>query len=336
MIRRGTKKWASHLLRKAMLPALALLTCTSAQAQDRVAAFYSGRTISITIAYPPGGSYDIYSRLAAAHMSKYIPGRPNFIVQNKPGGIGVLRSFSEASPKDGSMIGTVGGGCVEAEVWTAAREVIETDKPRHLNFSLGEDAAYDNGLICGGQLNIFVEPVTPQPRAFIFGGGHVSKSLSKVANLAGFATVIIDDREAFANKERFPEADEVYAEEYESVFPKLTITSTSYLIIVTRGHRDDMRVLRWAVETPAKYVAMIGSKRKTISVVKELEKEGFPRHLFEKIFAPMGLEIGAETPEEIAISVVGEMIAMRRAPDVDWRSLSKSVFAHDNLRALLK
>ena len=238
--------------------------------------------------------------------------------------------------EDGSMMGTVGGGCVEAEVWNAAREVLETDKPRHMTFSLGEDAAYDNGLICGGQLNIFVEAVTPQPRAFIFGGGHVSKSISKVANLAGFATVIVDDREAFANKERFPEADETYAEEYELVFPKLPVTSSSYLIIVTRGHRDDMRVLRWAVGTPARYIAMIGSKRKTIAVVKELEKEGFPRQAFEKIFAPMGLEIGAETPEEIAISVVAEMIAMRRTPNVEWRALSKSVFAHQNLRALLK
>jgi xanthine dehydrogenase accessory factor len=238
--------------------------------------------------------------------------------------------------EDGSMLGTIGGGCVEAEVWNAAREVMQQERPRQMNFSLGQDAAYDNGLICGGQLNIFVESVTPQPRAFIFGGGHVSKSLSKVANLAGFATVIVDDREAFANKERFPEADEVYAEEYESVFPKLPITSTSYLIIVTRGHRDDMRVLRWAVETPAKYIAMIGSKRKTISVVKELEKEGLPRQLFEKIFAPMGLDIGAETPEEIAISVVAEMIAIRRTPSADWQSLSKSVFAHDQLRALLK
>jgi len=164
----------------------------------------------------------------------------------------------------------------------------------------------------------------------------VSKSLSKVANLAGFATVIIDDREAFANKERFPEADEVYAEEYESVFPKLAITSTSYLIIVTRGHRDDMRVLRWAVNTPAKYIAMIGSKRKTISVVHELEKEGVPREAFDKVFAPMGLEIGAEMPEEIAISVVAEMIAVRRAPDTDWRQLSKSIFAHNRLKALLK
>jgi xanthine dehydrogenase accessory factor len=238
--------------------------------------------------------------------------------------------------EDGSIMGTVGGGCVEGEVWAAAREVIDTEKPKHLTFSLGQDAAYDNGLICGGQLTIFVEPVIPQPRAYIFGGGHVSKSISKVAALAGFATVIIDDREAFANKERFPEADETYAEEYESVFAKLDITSSSYLIIVTRGHRDDMRVLRWAVGTQARYISMIGSKRKTISVIHELEKEGFDRASFERIFAPMGLDIGAESPEEIAVSVVAEMIAVRRAPDTEWRSLSKSIFAHENLRALLK
>jgi xanthine dehydrogenase accessory factor len=238
--------------------------------------------------------------------------------------------------EDGSLVGTIGGGCVEAEVWTAAREVIDTEKPKHLTFSLGQDAAYDNGLICGGQLDIFIEPVTPEPRAFIFGGGHVSKSISKVANMAGFATVVIDDREAFANKERFPEADETYAEEYEAVFPKLAVTSSSYVVIVTRGHRDDMRVLRWAIGTPARYIAMIGSKRKTISVVKELEKEGFPRQAFDRLFAPMGLEIGAETPEEIAISVVAEMIAVRRAPAANWQQLSKSVFAHDELKALLK
>src|SRR5580658_5631658 len=238
--------------------------------------------------------------------------------------------------EDGSFLGTVGGGCVEAEVWTAAREVIETGKPRHLTFSLGQDAAYDNGLICGGQLNIFVEPVVPQPRAYIFGGGHVSKSISKIANLAGFSTVIIDDREAFANPDRFPEADATYADEYESVFPKLSVTSSSYLIIVTRGHRDDMRVLRWAVSTPARYISMIGSKRKTISVIHELEKEGFARELFEKIFAPMGLEIGAESPEEIAISVVAEMIAARRLPEGEWRQSSKSIFAHEKLKALLK
>jgi xanthine dehydrogenase accessory factor len=238
--------------------------------------------------------------------------------------------------EDGSMLGTIGGGCVEAEVWNAAREVIETEKPRHLSFSLGQDAAYDNGLICGGQLNIFVEPVTPQPIAYIFGGGHVSKNISKVASMAGFSTVVIDDREAFANPARFPEADATYAEPYEDVFRKLPVTSSSYLIIVTRGHRDDMRVLRWAVTTDARYIAMIGSKRKTISVVHELEKEGFARGMFSRVFAPMGLEIGAETPEEIAISVVAEMIALRRAPDADWRALSKSIFASEKLQALLK
>jgi xanthine dehydrogenase accessory factor len=238
--------------------------------------------------------------------------------------------------EDGSIVGTVGGGCVEAEVWNAAREVMETEKPKHLTFSLGQDAAYDNGLICGGQLNVFVEPVLPQPFAYIFGAGHVSKSISKVATIAGFATVVIDDREMYANRERFPEADQVHAGEYEELFGKLEINDSSYIVIVTRGHRDDMRVLRWAVGTRAKYIAMIGSKRKTISVVKELEKEGVAREAFDKIFAPMGLEIGAITPEEIAVSVVAEMIAVRRSPESNWRGASKSIFVNESLRTLLK
>lgn len=238
--------------------------------------------------------------------------------------------------EDGSMTGTVGGGCVEAEVWNAAREVIETEQPKHLTFSLGQDAAYDNGLICGGQLNVFVEPIIPQPRAYIFGAGHVSKSLSKVATLAGFGTVVIDDRETFANRERFPEAEEVHAGEYEAVFPNLEINSSSYLIIVTRGHRDDMRVLKWAINTPARYVAMIGSKRKTLSVMKELMKDGIPREAFDRLHAPMGLDIGAISPEEIAISVVAEMIAVRRAAPSDWRSVSKSIYQNPALRTILK
>jgi xanthine dehydrogenase accessory factor len=238
--------------------------------------------------------------------------------------------------EDGSMVGTIGGGCVEAEVWNVARDVMQSERPRHMNFSLGQDAAYDNGLICGGQLSVFVEPVVPQPRLYVFGAGHISKSISKIATLAGFATVIVDNREAFASRDRFPEADEIFAEEYEDVFHKLPIRDTSYLVIVTRGHRDDMRVMRWAVGTNAKYIAMIGSKRKVIGVVKELEKEGISREAFERTFAPMGLDIGAITPEEIAVSIVAEMIAMRRAPESDWRSLSKSVFTSESLRALLK
>jgi xanthine dehydrogenase accessory factor len=233
------------------------------------------------------------------------------------------------------MIGTIGGGCVEAEVWNAAREVIETEKPKHLSFNLGQDAAYDNGLICGGQLDVFVEPVLPLPRAYIFGAGHISKSLSKVASLAGFSTAVIDNRESFANRDRFPEAAEIHAEEYEEVFPKLAINETSYVIIVTRGHRDDMRVLKLAIGTPARYIAMIGSKRKVLNVVRELEKEGIPRTAMERIFAPMGLAIGAISPEEIAISVAAEMIAVRRNASTNWRSLSLSVFAGESQGAVL-
>jgi xanthine dehydrogenase accessory factor len=257
------------------------------------------------------------------------------IVQVK-GSIPSYESAKLLVREDGSMMGTIGGGCVEAEVWTAAREVLETEKPKHLNFNLGQNAAYDNGLICGGQLNIFVEPVIPQPRAFLFGGGHISKSLANVAGLAGFSVTVIDDRESFANHDRFPDVDEVLAGEYEDLFPRLEVNENSYLVIVTRGHRDDMRVLRWAVHTPARYVAMIGSKRKVISVIRELEKEGIPAEKFERVFSPMGFEIGAVTPEEIAISVAAEMIAVRRSPDSPWRSLSKSIHAGDRSQAILK
>ena len=252
---------------------------------------------------------------------------------------GSIPSFESAKMlirEDGSIAGTIGGGCVEAEVWNAAREVMETERPRSLKFTLGQDAAYDNGLICGGQLSVFVEPVIPHPQAILFGAGHISKAISRIASIAGFGTIIVDDREQFANRERFPEAEAIHAAPYEEVFPQLTVGPSSYLIIVTRGHRDDMRVLRWAVTTGARYVAMIGSRRKTISVVKELEKEGLPRAAFEKIFAPMGLEIGAITPEEIAVAVVAEMVAVRRAPEGGWKSVAKSIFAHEEQKALLK
>src|SRR5437899_7081781 len=176
---------------------------------------------------------------------------------------GSIPSFESAKllvREDGSMIGTIGGGCVEAEVWNAAREVMESEKPKHMSFNLGQDAAYDNGLICGGQLDVFVEPVIPSPSAIIFGAGHISKSLCKVASLAGFATTIVDNRETFANRERFPDADEIFAEEYEEVFPKLIVHDSTYLIIFTRGHRVDMRVIplisATLVSDSTKYLSM--------------------------------------------------------------------------------
>ena len=120
------------------------------------------------------------------------------------------------------------------------------------------------------------------------------------------------------------------------MFPRLAVNATTYLIIVTRGHKDDMRVLKWAIQTQARYVAMIGSKRKVLGVVKELETEGIPREAFDRLHAPMGLEIGAVTPEEIAIAVAAEMIAMRRNAGSAWRDLSKSIFVNASPRTILK
>lgn len=250
---------------------------------------------------------------------------------------GSIPSFQTAKMlirEDGSMVGTIGGGCTEAEVWNAAREVMETERPRMLNFNLGQDVAYENGLICGGRLNVYVEPILPIPTLFIFGGGHISKSLSKIASQAGFRTVIVDDRENYANRERFPEAAEVYADEYEKVFPRLEVNESSYFIIVTRGHKDDLRVLRWAARQEVRYIGMIGSKRKTIEVVKHLQKEGIPLERLARLHAPMGFDIGAVTPEEIAVAVVAEMIYRRRNPNASWSGVSKSLFREGIPRAL--
>jgi len=212
---------------------------------------------------------------------------------------------------DGSIAGTIGGGCVEAEVWAAAKEVMQKEAPRKMVFNLNNEASYDNGLICGGTLEVFVEPILPQPILYLFGGGHVSTAVAKAASSAGFAVGIVDDREAFANAQRFPMAQEIHSS-YEDAFQKIEPNASTYLVIVTRGHKDDMNVLAWAVRTEARYIGMIGSKRKVISVYKALEKEGYRADEFERVYAPMGLEIGALSPEEIAISIVAELIAVRR------------------------
>jgi len=239
---------------------------------------------------------------------------------------GSIPSFETAKMlvrDDGSIAGTIGGGCVEAEVWQAAREVMESEKPRSLTFNLNQDPKYDTGLVCGGTLDIFIEPVLPPALLYIFGAGHVSVNLYRVAKGAGFDVTVVDDREAYASRERFPEAKEVIAEEFEQSMARLAPNESSYIVIVTRGHRDDMRVLRWAVQSRAKYIGMIGSKRKTITIFRELTKEGIPTQLFDRVHAPVGLDIGAITPEEIAVAITAELIAVRRhaeraLPHMSW------------------
>ena len=243
-------------------------------------------------------------------------------IVNVRGSIPSFRTAKMLVRDDGSIVGTIGGGCVEAEVWQAARDVMESERPRTLKFDLNNDAKLDTGLVCGGTLEIFIEPVLPPAELYIFGAGHVATSLYTVARVVGFDITIVDDRDAYANRERFPEAQRVIAEDFEKAMAQLEPSETSYIVIATRGHRDDMRVLRWAVQTPARYVGMIGSKRKTIGIFEELKKEGVPAHLFERVHAPIGLDIGAITPEEIAISITAELIASRRNVERDLPHMS--------------
>jgi xanthine dehydrogenase accessory factor len=170
-------------------------------------------------------------------------------------------------------------------------------------------------------LEVFVETLLPQPMIYLFGGGHVSTAVAKSASAAGFGIGVVDDRESFANKERFPMAQEIYTS-YEDSFAKIRPNASTYLVIVTRGHKEDMRVLAWAVRTEARYIGMIGSKRKVLSVYKALENDGYKAEEFERVYAPMGLEIGALSPEEIAVSVAAELVAVRRhAPAATHKKL---------------
>jgi xanthine dehydrogenase accessory factor len=239
---------------------------------------------------------------------------------------GSIPSFKTAKMlvrDDGSIVGTIGGGCVEADVWQAAREVMESEKPRTLKFDLNQDPRYDTGLVCGGTLEVFVEPVLPPALLYLFGAGHVATNLCRTAAPAGFDVIVTDDRSSYASTERFPAAREVHALDFDEAVQRLDPNESSYIVIVTRGHRDDMRILRWAVQTRARYIGMIGSKRKVIEVSKALQAEGLPARLFERVYSPIGLDIGAVTPEEIAVAITAELIAIRRQataalPHMSW------------------
>lgn len=214
--------------------------------------------------------------------------------------------------EDGKIWGTVGGGCMEAEVWQEAMKAIREEKPRTVHFDMTGKEAEESGMICGGVMDLYIEPIVPTPRVFIFGGGHISQFVSRISAMVGFQVAVVDDRPQFANKDRFPEAQEVIAEEFPLALPKLKMNKSIYVVIVTRGHAYDQDVLEWAVGTDARYIGMIGSRKKIQTVYKNLEEKGIPREKFQRVHAPIGLNIGGVTPEEIAVSIVAEMIEERR------------------------
>lgn len=217
---------------------------------------------------------------------------------------------------DGTFLGTVGGGCLEAEVYETALQVLADEQPRSLQFRLTEQDSPDSGLMCGGEVTIFVEPIST-PALWIFGGGHVSKALCQVAAMAGFRTTIVDDRATFATAARFPEAHATLAAPYPDAVAGMPIRQNSYGVVVTRGHKEDAVVLaalgaRFAAGERLRFLGMIGSAAKQALLWKHLRARGVGDDFLATVRTPMGAYLGGKTHEEIAVSVVAELIAVRR------------------------
>jgi len=216
---------------------------------------------------------------------------------------------------DGSIMGTIGGGNLETLVIKKAVETIRKHKLERLHFNLEEGG--EPGMTCGGDVEVFIEPIVPVPTLYIFGGGHIALPLARMAKLVDFQIAVIDDRPEFANPQRFPEAELTIAEDFSKAFQKLSINKASYIVIVTHGHKSDEVVLERALATNAKYIGMIGSKIKNKTIFSHLLAKGISQELLDKVHAPIGLNIFAESPEEIAVSILAEIIKIRRSQPTD-------------------
>lgn len=212
---------------------------------------------------------------------------------------------------DGRTVGTIGGGCYENDAFWKARDVIKGRKPLNVRYELTDDIAEESGLICGGQMDVFIEPVEPSPDVYIFGAGHVGHSLGRMAFDTGFRVHVIDDREKFASTERFGDGVDVIVEDIPTWLQTHTLPATAYAVIVTRGHKHDLDALRSLVQTPLRYVGLIGSRAKVKRIFDALREEGIPVDTLKGVHAPIGLDIGAITPQEIAVSILAELIAVK-------------------------
>jgi len=213
---------------------------------------------------------------------------------------------------DGSSFGSVGGGCVEAEVWSKAGEVIRSGRATLLSFTMTAEDAENDGLICGGTVEIFIEPILSDPQLIIMGAGHLGQSIARLAGPLGFQVVVLDDRDSFASRERFPDADKLIIGSFDNGLDQLKIARNSYIMVVTRGHRHDQLATESSLQTDASYIGLVGSRRKIKIVVEKLLEKGLSPDSLRRLYAPIGLDIGSETPEEIAVSVMAELIALRK------------------------
>lgn len=212
---------------------------------------------------------------------------------------------------DGTFIGSIGGGGVEHQIRNKAIEVMKSGEPQIVHFDLSGKESMAQ-MICGGQMDIFLEPILPPETLYLCGAGHISQTTALIGKMLGFRVVVIDPRPEFNNIDRFPDADSLIVEDYAIAIPKLDIDENSYIIIYTPGHILDEQCLYFATGTKAKYIGMIGSKKKVKEIKERLLQKGVSQQQLDRVYAPIGLEIGAETPEEIAISILAEIIKVKR------------------------
>jgi xanthine dehydrogenase accessory factor len=212
---------------------------------------------------------------------------------------------------DGRTVGTIGGGCYENDAFGKARRSLDTRKPLVVKYELADDFAEESGLICGGQMEVYIEPLESSPHLYLVGAGHVSYHLGRLAATVGFRVHVIDDREKFSNAERFPDAIEVAVDNIPEWLDKTEIPAQAYAVILTRGHRYDLDALRALATRDLRYLGLIGSKAKVARLHDALRDEGMRVEHPERLHAPVGLDIGAISPEEIAVSILAELIAVK-------------------------
>lgn len=213
---------------------------------------------------------------------------------------------------DGTIAGSVGGGEMERRVIETAQEAIRQGAPRYLDFNLSKPERGDP-MVCGGEMEIFVEPLLTTPTLLLVGAGHVGAACAELGKFLGFRVVVIDDRPEFLAREKLPHADELRAGDVVQEIGKVEITPQTFVVLVTRAHTLDADLLRALISKPAAYIGMLGSKRRALTVFALLKQEGVSDETLQRVHAPIGIEINAETPQEIATSILAEIIRVQRS-----------------------
>ncbi|MBI1856454.1 MAG: XdhC family protein [Chloroflexi bacterium] len=211
---------------------------------------------------------------------------------------------------DGKFIGTVGGGDLEHRVLDEAWMAIADGKPRLLSYTMSDPSRGDPG-VCGGQVEVFVEPILPAPMIVVIGAGHVGKAVVHLAKWLGFRVAVSDDRPEFCTPESIPDADAYYPAPMEKLTEQLKVTRQTYLVVTSRGSGVDAAGLPSLLESSAAYIGVIGSKRRWATTVKALKEKGVSEEKIARVHSPMGLELQAETPEEIAVSIMAEIMMLK-------------------------